>query len=105
MSKSIRETKNKIIKLLSYCEHLLDVSEVDIQNDNKKHTTKEITKISKKLAELTENYDTCRVLTYGAKIVLAGKTTTFYIIAGLIGCESGTTVLNRSFLISKHYCA
>ena len=58
MSKSIRETKNKIIKLLSYCEHLLDVSEVDIQNDNKKHTTKEITKISKKLPELTENYNT-----------------------------------------------
>ena len=100
MSKSIRETKNKIIKLLSYCEHLLDVSEVDIQNDNKKHTAKEITKISKKLAELTENYDTCRVLTYGAKIVLAGKTnsgksTLFNVLVGenrsIISKSPGTT--------------
>jgi len=74
MSADIKRTGNTITSLLSYCEHLLDVSDVDIQKDNITHIRKNLLKINKDLIKICENYDTCRVLTYGANIVLAGNT-------------------------------
>jgi len=74
MSNAIKGTANDLTELLSYCEHLLDVSDVDIQKDNELYISKKTSEINKKVLKLIENYDTCRVLTYGAIVVLAGKT-------------------------------
>ena len=74
MSKAVKDTSKDVTELLSYCEHLLDVSDEDIQKDNKMYVSKKISQINNNLLKLIENYDTCRVLTYGATIVLAGKT-------------------------------
>ena len=74
MSKAVNNTSKDITELLSYCEHLLDVSDEDIQKDNKTHVSKKTSEINIGLVKLIENYDTCRVLTYGAIVVLAGKT-------------------------------
>jgi tRNA modification GTPase len=74
MSADIKRAGNTITSLLSYCEHLLDVSDVDIQKDNITHIRKNLLRINKNLIKICENYDTCRVLTYGANIVLAGNT-------------------------------
>ena len=46
----------------------------DIQKDNKTHVSKKTSEINNGLVKLIENYDTCRVLTHGAIVVLAGKT-------------------------------
>ena len=40
MSKAINDISKDIAELLSYCEHLLDVSDEDIQKDNKSHVSK-----------------------------------------------------------------
>ena len=74
MSKAVKDTSKDVTELLSYCEHLLDVSDEDIQKDNKMYVSKKISQINNNILKLIENYDTCRVLTYGATIVLAGKT-------------------------------
>jgi len=74
MSKAINDISKDIAELLSYCEHLLDISDEDIQKDNKTHVSKKTSEINNGLLKLIENYDTCRVLTYGAIVVLAGKT-------------------------------
>ena len=59
---------------MSYCEHLLDVSGVDIQKDNEKHVIRKIKEITKNLSNLTKNYNTCRVKTFGATVLLVGET-------------------------------
>jgi len=74
MSKAINDISKDITELLSYCEHLLDVSDGDIQKDNRTHVSKKTSEINNGLLKLIENYDTCRVLTHGAIVVLAGKT-------------------------------
>ena len=74
MSKVINNISKDITELLSYCEHLLDVSDEDIQKDNRTHVSKKTSEINNGLLKLIENYDTCRVLTHGAIVVLAGKT-------------------------------
>lgn len=100
LSKSAKDVSNNITDLLSYCEHLLDVSEVDIQKDNHNYVKTEIAKIHTKLSKLIENYDTCRVMTFGAMIALvgkanSGKSTLFNCLAGnkraIVNEQPGTT--------------
>ena len=100
MSANIKKTGVAITKLLSYCEHLLDVSDDDIQKDNIAHINKSLKSICKDLRKISENYDTCRVLTYGAKVVLAGnvnsgKSTLFNSLVGddrsIVNKTAGTT--------------
>ena len=100
MSKAVKDTSKDVTELLSYCEHLLDVSDEDIQKDNKMYVSKKISQINNNLLKLIENYDTCRVLTYGATIVLAGKTnsgksTLFNVLVGnnrsIVNKTAGTT--------------
>ena len=100
MSGDIKRTRKTTISLLSYCEHLLDVSDVDIQKDNMDHIKKHLSKINKDLIKTSENYDTCRVMTYGANVVLAGntnsgKSTLFNKLIGdkrsIVNKEAGTT--------------
>ena len=100
MSKAVKDTSKDVTELLSYCEHLLDVSDEDIQKDNKMYVSKKTSEINNSLLKLIENYDTCRVLTYGATIVLAGKTnsgksTLFNVLVGnnrsIVNKTAGTT--------------
>ncbi len=100
MSGDIKRTRKTTISLLSYCEHLLDVSDVDIQKDNMDHIKKHLSKINRDLIKISENYDTCRVMTYGANVVLAGntnsgKSTLFNKLIGdkrsIVNKEAGTT--------------
>ena len=100
LSKSAKDVSNNITDLLSYCEHLLDVSEVDIQKDNHNYVKTEIAKIHTKLSKLIENYDTCRVMTFGAMVALvgkanSGKSTLFNCLAGnkraIVNEQPGTT--------------
>ena len=100
LSKSAKDVSNNITDLLSYCEHLLDVSEFDIQKDNHNYVKTEIAKIHTKLIKLIENYDTCRVMTFGAMVALvgkanSGKSTLFNCLAGnkraIVNEQPGTT--------------
>ena len=103
MSASIILTSKNTTNLLSYCEHLLDVSDDDIQKDNITHIKKCISKIHKDLNKISENYDTCRVLTYGADIVLAGKTNSgkSTLFNSLIGDER--SIVNKTAGTTRDY--
>lgn len=103
MSASIMLTSKNTTNLLSYCEHLLDVSDDDIQKDNITHIKKCISKIHKDLNKISENYDTCRVLTYGADIVLAGKTNSgkSTLFNSLIGDER--SIVNKTAGTTRDY--
>jgi len=103
MSANIMLTSKNTTNLLSYCEHLLDVSDDDIQKDNITHIKKCISKIHKDLNKISENYDTCRVLTYGADIVLAGKTNSgkSTLFNSLIGDER--SIVNKTAGTTRDY--
>jgi len=103
MSSDIKRTSNTTTSLLSYCEHLLDVSDVDIQKDNITHIRKKILKINKNLRKISENYDTCRVLTYGANIVLAGNTNSgkSTLFNSLVGDER--SIVNKAAGTTRDY--
>ena len=74
ISNEVKKCGELITDLLSYCEHLLDVSGVDIQKDNEKHVIRKIKEITKNLSSLTKNYNTCRVMIFGATVLLVGET-------------------------------
>ena len=103
MSKDIKETSNEITELLSYCEHLLDVSEIDIQKDNINYIKEKTTSVTKKISKMTENYHTCRVLTYGATIAIAGKTNSgkSTLFNTLIG--SNRSIVNKTAGTTRDY--
>ena len=100
LSKEIAVVRDKIINVLSYSEHLLDVSEEDIVDTNIAYIINKVTKIHKKVQKLIKNYNTCRIMTSGAVVVLcgppnSGKSTLFNALVGsnraIVNKEPGTT--------------
>ena len=100
LSKEIALMRDKIIDILSYSEHLLDVSEDDLTDKNINHITDEAAKIHEKIQSLLKSYDTCRIMTSGAVVVLSGptnsgKSTLFNALIGsnraIVNKEPGTT--------------
>ena len=100
LSKEIAVVRDKIINVLSYSEHLLDVSEEDIVDTNLAYIINKVTKIHKKVQKLIKNYNTCRIMTSGAVVVLcgpanSGKSTLFNALVGssraIVNKEPGTT--------------
>ena len=63
LSKEIALMRDKIIDILSYSEHLLDVSEDDLTDKNINHITDEAAKIHEKIQSLLKSYDTCLLYT------------------------------------------
>jgi len=100
LSKEIAVVRDKIINVLSYSEHLLDVSEEDIVDTNIAYIINKVTKIHKKVQKLIKNYNTCRIMTSGAVVVLcgppnSGKSTLFNALVGsdraIVNKAPGTT--------------
>jgi len=100
LSKEIAVVRDKIINVLSYSEHLLDVSEEDIVDTNIAYIINKVTKIHKKVQKLIKNYNTCRIMTSGAVVVLcgppnSGKSTLFNALVGsdraIVNKDPGTT--------------
>ena len=100
LSKEIAVVRDKIINVLSYSEHLLDVSEEDIVDTNISYIINKVTKIHKNLQKLIKNYNTCRIMTSGAVVVLcgppnSGKSTLFNALVGsnraIVNKDPGTT--------------
>ena len=100
LSKEIAVVRDKIINVLSYSEHLLDVSEEDIVDTNIAYIINKVTKIHRKLQKLIKNYNTCRIMTSGAVVVLcgppnSGKSTLFNALVGsdraIVNKDPGTT--------------
>jgi len=100
LSKEIAVVRDKIINVLSYSEHLLDVSEEDVADTNIAYIINKVTKIHKKVQKLIKNYNTCRIMTSGAVVVLcgppnSGKSTLFNALVGssraIVNKDPGTT--------------
>ena len=100
LSKEITSMRDEMIDVLSYSEHLLDVSEEDLTTANISYIINKTAKIHEKVQKLIENYNTCRIMTYGAVVVLcgpvnSGKSTLFNSLVGseraIVNREPGTT--------------
>jgi len=100
LSKEIAVVRDKIINVLSYSEHLLDVSEEDVADTNIAYIINKVTKIHKNVQKLIKNYNTCRIMTSGAVVVLcgppnSGKSTLFNALVGsdraIVNKDPGTT--------------
>ena len=100
LSEEIAVVRDKIINVLSYSEHLLDVSEEDVVDTNIAYIINKVTKIHKKVQKLIKNYNTCRIMTSGAVVVLcgppnSGKSTLFNALVGssraIVNKDPGTT--------------
>ncbi|SVE62577.1 uncharacterized protein METZ01_LOCUS515431, partial [marine metagenome] len=100
LSKEIAFVRDKIINILSFSEHLLDVSEEDIVDTNIAYIINKVEKIHENLQKLIKNYNTCRIMTSGAVVVLcgppnSGKSTLFNALIGsdraIVNKEPGTT--------------
>ena len=100
LSKEIAVVRDKIINVLSYSEHLLDVSEEDIVDTNIAYIINKVTKIHKNVQKLIKNHNTCRIMTSGAVVVLcgppnSGKSTLFNALVGsdraIVNKDPGTT--------------
>ena len=100
LSKEISLVRDRIINVLGYSEHLLDVSEEDIVDTNISHIINNATKIHKNVQKLMKTYNTCRIMTSGAVVVLcgppnSGKSTLFNALVGsdraIVNKDPGTT--------------
>ncbi len=100
LSKEIGAMRDELVDVLSYSEHLLDVSEEDIINTDISYIINKTAKTQKMLHNLMKTYDTCRIMTSGAIVVLAGptnsgKSTLFNSLAGyeraIVNRAPGTT--------------
>ena len=104
LSNEITAMRDKIIDVLSYSEHLLDVSEDDLMKTNITYLIDKTGEIHKRVKNLLKNYNTCRIMTSGAVVVLygptnSGKSTLFNSLLdserAIVNQEPGTT---RDFL-------
>ena len=100
LSEEINVMRDEIIDILSYSEHLLDVSEEDLTDADISYITDKTSKTQKMLQNLLKTYNTCRIMTSGAIVVLSGptnsgKSTLFNSLAGydraIVNQEPGTT--------------
>ena len=100
LSKEISLVRDRIINVLGYSEHLLEVSEEDIVDTNISHIINNATKIHKNVQKLMKTYNTCRIMTSGAVVVLcgppnSGKSTLFNALVGsdraIVNKDPGTT--------------
>ena len=100
LSEEINVMRDEIIDILSYSEHLLDVSEEDLTDADISYITDKTSKTQKMLQNLLKTYNTCRIMTSGAIVVLSGptnsgKSTLFNCLAGydraIVNQEPGTT--------------
>ena len=74
LSNEITAMRDKIIDVLSYSEHLLDVSEDDLMKTNITYLIDKTGEIHERVQNLLKNYNTCRIMTSGAVVVLCGPT-------------------------------
>ena len=100
LSKEINVMRDEIIAVLSYSEHLLDVSEDDLTDTNITYIIHKTSKTQEKVQKLLKTYNTCRIMTSGALVVLcgptnSGKSTLFNLLVGsdraIVNQEPGTT--------------
>jgi tRNA modification GTPase len=100
LSKEINVMRDEIIDVLSYSEHLLDVSEDDLTDTNIAYIIHKTSRTQEKVQKLLKNYNTCRIMTSGAVVVLcgptnSGKSTLFNSLIGsdraIVHQEPGTT--------------
>jgi len=100
LSKKINAMRDKIIDVLSYSEHLLDVSEDDLISSDITYIVDKTTEIQENVQKLIDNYNTCRIMTSGALVVLcgpsnSGKSTLFNSLVGsdraIVNQDPGTT--------------
>jgi len=100
LSKEIGVMREELVDILSYSEHLLDVSEEDLTHVDVSYIIDKTAKTQKILENLMKTYNTCRIMTSGAIVVLAGptnsgKSTLFNSLAGydraIVNQAPGTT--------------
>ena len=100
LSKEIGVMREELVDILSYSEHLLDVSEEDLTHVDVSYIIDKTEKTQKILENLMKTYNTCRIMTSGAIVVLAGptnsgKSTLFNSLAGydraIVNQAPGTT--------------